>query len=226
MPIPAGQSCANCQFLGATGRLKGFCLYEAPSLLRNLDSDSLPPVPIPPWRRVTSDWWCGRWLASGTGTSGLLPLDAGIGYRGSDDTGTTVALTGAWTLLQPTWAAVTNAINFDVPTTGEIRLNYTTTTPSPTLEMYAQMNGIVTFTSASPNEQMEITFGVNGTAIDAYKVRLGITSSGVSAPIPIVAGLALKDQDTVGIFARSPTNTNATYRDYHLLAEAFKAITL
>lgn len=221
MPQPVGQSCSNCQYFfldtnPPSQAGSGTCQIDQPGAGPRFGN----------WPPVNQRAWCGRWAADGTGTSGLLPLDAGIGYRGTDDTGTTVALDTAWTLLQPTWAAVINATNFDVPTTGEIRLNYTTTTPSPTLEMYAQVNGIVTFTSASNNEEMEITFGVNGVAIDDYKVRVGFKSDGISTPIPIVAGLALKNLNTVGIFARSPTLTNATYRDYHLLAEAFKAITL
>ena len=208
MPAPVGQSCQNCFYVeeskpGTEDMSR--CLFDKPS--------SGPTT----WPPVKMRHWCGMWRDTTTGSSGLNDYDSAVGYRGNNDTGHTMPLDGNWTLLRPTFASITNTRNFALDSAGVMRLDITTGTVTPTLEIYVTVNAIVAFQAATNSETIELTIGQNGTPDDNYSVPFGIRTAGMIAPIPSIAGLAMKNGDTFALYARDRSSpTNATFTAYHM----------
>lgn len=222
MPAPLGQSCANCQYffprtpIGGGPTTNGTCQIDAPSAINNRRN----------WApEITSEKWCGRWAASGTGISGLQPFDSVAGYRGNDTTGTTLSLTNDWLLLTPTWVDVVGARNFSLESAGVIKLDITTATVSATTELYMTFFVAVAFSAGSNNEDMEMTIGQNGTPLEDYRMPLSFRTAGATGEISVFGALAVEDQDTFGVYARSPTSTDATYISFHELLQSIKVLT-
>lgn len=219
MPIPDGQSCANCQFYIARAGPEanhGSCQINQPGVVGSVENVS--------WPGIYEDDWCGRW-AGASGTSGLQGSDVGVGYRGSTPTGDILALTPTLQLLTPSFAAITNTLNFELTSPGIITLDYTTYTPSPTFEIYVTVMGVIVIRSATNNQALSVTIGQNGTPNQDFAVPSDVKTTGEAVPIPVAAGLTMQNGDTVSFWAKDDATGSANLIAYHMLLEGFRVIT-
>lgn len=209
MPPPVGQSCANCVAFvpspDTTPRQSmGECRINQPAA----------GVKAADWPQIHQDKWCYRWTAS-TGSS-LGPFDVGAGYRGSNDAGQALDLSGAaWQLLAPTFASLSTAIGFELAQDGLLRLNNTNMDTDATVLI--QVTGICSFRSSTNNEETRMTIGNNGTPDTVMQQRVGFRNANVAMIIPITGQIAMKNNSTVGLYVMSDTNFRGVFHDYDLL---------
>jgi len=196
MPIPTGQSCANCQafFLGPAPRSPredlGECRIDQPAA--SLKSGD--------WPIIGSEKWCNRWVPI-SGSSSLGPYKSGFGYRGHQEPGDTLTVTTAWSLLTPTFASITTAINFSVTSSGLI--TYSNPNMAGDAVVSFNITGICGFRSASNQDEIIMTMGVNGVADEDRQMAIGIRNLGVKGPVPVNGQLGMSNGDTIGLYIKT-----------------------